>query len=414
VPALLPREIASEIEAALTAVPVVVLEGGRAVGKSTVCDQLIERHRWPRRLDLADRSIAATLQLDPVRYLEAQPTPCFIDEAQLQPELTLWAKQVVDRRHGEAGQFVLTGSARLGRHALGGSDPLAGRSVRLRMWSLTRSEMVVHESDFIDRAFGGGWTAGGDTTVPLDTLWLGGLPSISGVLTTATVEQWDREVSAYVESVLPLAVAETRADLGRLLRTFRYLAANSGQLLNIARAASELSIQAVTLRRQIEMLEACFLLFRVEAHRPAEHRVVTAHPRLFATDVGLATWASRAWLSPLAATALGMLTETLVAHDLAALADAGSQRVVLRHWRDNRNQREVDLLMVHPDGRTIPIEVKASTSVGPDDTAGLRAYVDEVGPACERAILIYEGDRVVDLTPTDTQTQIVAVPRFRL
>jgi hypothetical protein len=95
-----------------------------------------------------------------------------------------------------------------------------------------------------------------------------------------------------------------------------------------------------------------------------------------------------------------MLTETLVAHDLGALADAGSQRVVLRHWRDNRNQREVDLLVVHPDGRTVPIEVKASTSVGPDDTAGLRAYMDAAGQQCERAILIYEGDRIVDLTPS--------------
>ena len=41
------------------------------------------------------------------------------------------------------------------------------------------------------------------------------------------------------------------------------------------------------------MLEACFLLFRVEAERPSEHKVVIAHPRLFATDVGFAAWAAR-------------------------------------------------------------------------------------------------------------------------
>ena len=220
-------------------------------------------------------------------------------------------------------------------------------------------------------------------------------------------------MASYVESVLPLGTAGSRADLGRLLQTFRYFAANSGQILNVARAASELGAQANTVRSHIDMLEACFLLFRVEAERPSEHKVVVSHPRLFATDVGLATWAARAWEGPTSATQLGSLTETAVAHDLAAAASASDQRVLLRHWRNARNTYEVDALLVHPDGRLVPVEVKASRSVGPSDAAGLARFAEAEPDRFVRGVLIYEGSKVMSLSSPGSP-QILAVPRSLL
>ena len=35
---------------------------------------------------------------------------------------------------------------------------------------------------------------------------------------------------------------------------------------------------------------------------------------------------------------------------------------------------EVDLLLVHADGRAVPIEVKSANAVGPADAAGLSAF----------------------------------------
>ncbi|TPW10425.1 MAG: ATPase [Acidimicrobiaceae bacterium] len=282
---------------------------------------------------------------------------------------------------------------------------------------MTQRELDGNGSDFVERAFGEGWGEGagdGSAAGPTRNPWLGGLPGISGVRAGEQSAQWEREIATYVESVIPLGAADTRADLGRLLRTFRYLAANSGQLLNTARAASELGMQAATVRSHVELLEASFLLIRVEAHRPAEHRVLTAHPRIFASDPGLAAWASRAWASSPSAALLGSLTESVVAHDLVAVADAHRDRIVVRHWRDRRNRQEVDLLAVHPDGRLVGIEVKSSTSVGPGDTSGLQAFMAEAGDACVRGIVIYEGDRIVDLTPRGGVRQLLAVPRSAL
>ena len=220
-------------------------------------------------------------------------------------------------------------------------------------------------------------------------------------------------MASYVESVLPLGAAGTRADLGRLMVAFRYLAANSGQILNIARAAGELGAQANTVRNQIDLLEACFLLFRVEAERPSEHKVVVAHPRLFATDVGLATWAARAWDGPATAVLLGSLTETAVVHDLAAGAAAHRDRVIVRHWRDARNTHEVDVLLVHPDGTLVAVEVKASTSVGPADAQGLARFAAKEPERLVRGVVVYDGTRVLTLSGPG-QPQILAVPRALL
>lgn len=413
---LLPRLIIPVIESALEFAPVVILEGGRATGKSTVCDDLITRYGWAPRIDLSDPNVRALLRLDPDRFLDSQSAVCVLDEAQLEPELTVWVKRQVDARRSN-GQFLITGSARLGRDQLGGSDPLAGRAVRLRLSSMTRAERTddLAGPTSVERAFADGWAIGlraeATRLSNANGEWSGGLPSIAGVLTAAPVADWERAMAAYVEAVLPLGVGETRADLGRLLRTFRYFAANSGQIVNFARAASDLGMQAPTVRSHLELLEAGFLLRRAEAHRPVESRVLTAHPRVFASDVGLAAWASRARLSPLSATALGALTETAVAHDLMAQADASMDRVEVRHWRDTRTQREVDLLLVHADGRYVPVEVKASRTVGPGDTHGLVNFALRHPESCHRAVLVYEGSQVVDLTPAGSPSPIVAVPR---
>ena len=410
---MLTRQLESLLEELVRTTPVVILEGGRAVGKSTVCDELIGRLGWQPRLDLSDESVMATLRLDPDRFLAAQRTPCVLDEAQLEPRLTIWVKRRVDQRRAP-GQFLLTGSARLGRDQLGGSDPLAGRAVRVRMWSMTEAEIAGRRSDFVQRAFGSGWSITSQPATPEQARpqsRLGGLAGLSGVLRPATVSQWEREIAAYVEAVMPIAAGGTRADTGRLLRTFRYFASGSGQLVNFASAASDLGMQATTVRNHLELLENAFLLVRVEAERPTEARVVTAHPRVFATDTGLATWAARAWSRSLPAALAGTLTETGVAHDLLANVDANAERITVRHWRDDRNKREVDLLLVHPDGRYVPIEVKASTSAGPGDTAGLTAFTTSTGNLSVRGLLIYEGDQIVDLTPANQHCQILAVPR---
>jgi uncharacterized protein len=420
--AILQRGIASAIERAIETFPVVVLEGGRAVGKSTLCRSIIERNQWPALIDLSDPGTAEALRIDPLRYLRDLPSPAVIDEAQLVPELPLWVKRVVDDRHGIPRQFVLTGSARLGRHQLGGSDPLAGRAIGLRMWSMTPSELSGNPNPTSHALFDDAiWSSLITTpTVGLHEWDIrehlhGGLPGMPGVIAAANTNMWNRAMGSYIESVIPLGAASPRTDHARLLRTFRYLAANPAQQLNLTRAADELQVRADTARGYIESLEASFLVFRVEAHRPVEHKVLTAHPRLHPTDVGLGAWASHVIDAEPSAAILGGLLESQVAHDLAATLDWQDPRISLRHWRDQRSKHEVDLLLVHDDGRAIPIEVKSSISIGPDATKGIEAFAQSNSNAFVRGVVAYCGTRAIDLSPIHLPPRsILALPIDRL
>ena len=104
-----------------------------------------------------------------------------------------------------------------------------------------------------------------------------------------------------------------------------------------------------------------------------------------------------------------------MAHAIAASTDWSNDRTTLRHWRDQRAKREVDLLLVHADGRTVPIEVKASTSVGHSDTSGLVAFVDTNRESFHRGYIAYCGARTIDLTPARLPSRsILAVPLARL
>lgn len=408
---MLRRGIEPAIRRAMRSAPVVILEGGRAVGKSTTCRGLATESGWAAPLDLSDPGLIESFRLNPVRYLADLPVPAIIDEAQLVPELPVWVKRVIDDRGGAVGQFILTGSARLGRHQLGGSDPLAGRSARLRMWPMTPGERAGNLAPVAERLFDDDLP---DIVgrLPVGTDWQrGGLPGLPGVLSDGDSSAWERAVGTYVESVLPLGPTSSRVDQGRLLRAFRYLASNPGQQLNLGRMASDLQVKADTARSYLEALEACFLLFRAEAHRPAEHRVLTAHPRVYAADVGLATWALRLIDRAATPTEVGALLENEVAAALSATCEWGPQHIVVRHWRDERAKREVDLLLVHPDGRMVPIEVKAADHVGPADTAGLVAFATDNPAAFHRGYVLYQGAGVIDLSPPSLPDRsIVAVP----
>lgn len=397
----------------LDSAKVVIVEGGRGVGKTTLARHVARERGFSTTFDLSDPADRDALARDPHRILASSPTPILVDEAQLEPELTVAIKRVVDTSPA-TGQVLLTGSSRIGRGALGGGDPLAGRAVRVRLNSFTQAELAGEPRNVLDE-----WWRAEPATKVFPELGLtdlhrrmmtGGLPAVAIDATPADSQNTDirrRVLSAYVEGVLTANLAGTRTNRSRLLHTFRYLAANPGQILNLSRAASELSMRVETVQGYLDLCTTSFLLDVAPAHRPSQHQALTAHPRVFAADSALAAWAAdtspeRLLRDPKLS---GALLENFVASELGAQTEWMSQAPRTLHWRDTRASREVDLVFRRPDGDMLAIEVKSAASVSMDDARGLEAFAEAAGDRLVRSIIVYTGR-----TNQQLDDQIWAVP----
>jgi AAA domain len=96
---------------ALADTRVVVVNGARQVGKSTLAELIVARSAGARELYLDDQAVRAAAQVDPSAFVRHDGL-LMIDEIQRVPELLLAIKREVDR-DPRPGRFLLTGSARL-------------------------------------------------------------------------------------------------------------------------------------------------------------------------------------------------------------------------------------------------------------------------------------------------------------
>lgn len=395
---LLNRGIVPRLMSTLASVPVVIVEGPRASGKTSIGALLLEHGAIATLVDLSDPTIGLAARHSPTAFVDALATPAFIDEAQLVPELLLAIKLRADRERSN-GLFVLTGSSRLGRTQLGGTDPLAGRAVRMRVWPMTQGELagkpknlasLLTESESLLPtrlpSFNGPTL---EVNELLERLSRGGLPTLSGIEVPTPSMIRPQLCAEYVEAVLHHEVGG-RHDRAELLRLFRYLAATTSRLLNTSTVGSELGVTRETTSQRLSSLEASFLLHLLPGHRPAEHRTLSAHPKVHAIDVGLASWAARVDANP-AAAQLGGLVETFVVNELAAQAEWGKTGLSLRHWRDTTRKLEVDAVLIDDTANgLIGIEVKASVDVKGEDLRGLRHFLNSV-PGAQRGVVFYSG-----------------------
>lgn len=145
----LPRHAEAAVRAALEDTRVVLVNGARQSGKSTLV-RLVAKGRDAEWRDL-DTALTRNAALeDPDGFVD-QPAPMVIDEVQRAPDLLLAIKARVDA-DPTPGRFLLTGSARvLGLRSL--PDTLVGRMETIELWPFSQGEIDRTPEGFIDAVF---------------------------------------------------------------------------------------------------------------------------------------------------------------------------------------------------------------------------------------------------------------------
>lgn len=405
-----PRGLEPRLLEALSASPVVVLEGPRAVGKSTMCDELVRRGAIAVRRSLTDPTTYDLAARDLRGWLASLPTPAVIDEAQLIDGLSVAVKDLVDRPGRR--QFVLTGSVSLGRHGLGGSDPLAGRALRLCLRPFTQLELAVGTrrsplASVVDRMFSGPPGTGTGEQLSRDLIALrmtrGGFPLRAiGEHTAVAARVRRNQVDADIEAALTeVRLVDERFDAFLARRTLDAVAGVPGGILNVSKLGGELGIARQTVDSYLGHLERRFLVYRLPnvGARPRAHGVGTARPKVHPVDtamsIGILTRMGQRFRE--SAELSGALLESFVVNDLVAQAGWSEINPEVGYWRDTskRGDAEVDLVLMDGHSRIVGIEVKSSESVRGSDARGLLAL--RAARGLHRGFIVYQGADVVEL-----------------
>lgn len=394
-----PRHLASGLAEVLSDTPVVLINGARQSGKSTLVQGQRARGGTVRRyITLDDAAVLNAAQSDPAGFINGLEGDVTLDEVQRVPALFLAIKAAVDRQR-QPGRYLLTGSANV-MLLPGIADSLAGRMEVLSLWPLSSAELA--DSPLLNRAealFHGDWSA--LTTPPcerselIERLLAGGFPEAAARTSHRRREAW---FGSYVQSVLQrdvrdLARIEQLTEVPNLLHL---LASRSASLLNFAELSRSAGLAQSTLKRYFALLEMLFLVVRLPSwERNPGKRLVKA-PKVFLPDSGLLAHFTGLTPDRLGAGAglPGGLIETYVLSELLKHVAFSARRLSLWHYR-TQSHIEVDFILENRQGQITGIEVKASATVDHKDFKGLR-HLQETEPAMfHHGIVLYAGRELV-------------------
>lgn len=379
--------------AALDDTRVVVVNGARQAGKSTLARLIAADSPGADVRYLDEAVVRAAAQFDPASFVRHDGL-LVIDEIQRVPDLMLAIKHEVDV-DPRPGRFLLTGSARL--FALTDiPDLLPGRTETIELWPLSQGELEVTDDDFVRSVF----EHGPDFRVAsshlrrgdyLNRALAGGYPE--AVLRT-DLGRRARFFESYVSDLINRDVRqvsdiERPADMRRLLNV---VAAQMASLAVPSAIAGKLQVPANTIKRYLDLLELLFVVRRVPAWSTNLTTRAVATSKLTVVDSGLgghlAGLTMRRAQHPTAP--VGPLIENFVLGELGRQLTWTEEPVRLYHYRD-RDGYEVDAVLEHANGDVVAIEVKAAETVRGEDFRGIQRLARRLGDQLVVGIVLYAG-----------------------
>lgn len=395
---MIQRHLAAAVREATADTPVLMLNGARQTGKST----LARAQPGFRYLTLDDTAVLSAAKSSPADFIAGLTTPTVIDEVQHAPDLFPALKAAVDRDR-KPGRFLLTGSADI--FLLPSiSESLAGRIEILTLWPFSRGELQGSREGFVDALFASGALPPFDSKVEgRDDLFrlavIGGYPE--------AVERTDRRrrrawFNSYITTILQRDVrAMSNIDgLTDLPRLLRLLAARATTLMNYAEISRSSGLPQSTLKRYLTLLETTFLLQRLPAWSGNLSKRLTRSPKILLVDTGLMAHllGLQEGVVPDDGLTLGRLMENFVAMELLKQIGWSDAQPGMYHFRTTGGQ-EVDLVLEDAAGRVVAIEVKASATVGGRDFRHLRALEKLLGTRFRRGVVLYTGGEALAFGP---------------
>lgn len=384
------RQIKSRMVVAMKDTPVVLINGPRQSGKTTLVKEYKPSMPY---YTLDDDNILNAAKQDPVGFIN-QIDIAIIDEIQRAPELLRAIKLSIDENR-KPGRFLLTGSANLLALPQIG-DSLAGRMEILTLYPLSLAEIQRRQNHFIKSALEQSWP---NQTIHLEQSevisWVlkGGYPEM---LTRPTFDRRNAWAKSYVKAIVERDVKDISSieKLVEMPRLLEVLAQQSGKLTNFTQIGGQLHLDTKTAQKYVGLLETLFLVHQLRPwHDNTLSRIVKT-PKIHFLDSGLLACLNRITTESIQTdrSVFGSLLETWVYSELLKMCSVEDESWNIYYYRD-KDQVEVDFILENHSRKIIGIEVKASQTVFNQDFRGLRKLATLADKNWISGIVLYSGDK---------------------
>ena len=214
-------------------------------------------------------------------------------------------------------------------------------------------------------------------------------------------DYYDNYISTYVERDI-----RTIKNIDNILTFKKFMllcALRVGTTINFTDLATNCGISMSTAKSWLSLLQTSFVVFELSSYPKNLGKRITKSPKLYFYDVGLALALMGIDKETVIAKRdlYGALFENMIIVDVIKNCFANNIRSNLTFFRDT-NQNEIDLIM-EVNGRTIPVEVKATQTIQSSFFKTIEWFNTETKNE-EPGIVVFGGDA----NQTRTKAQIVS------
>lgn len=360
------RSISQSIKEACEFYPVILVTGPRQSGKSTLCSHLFPEYNMAN-LEHPDKRMLA--KNDIRGFMESLGEKAIIDEVQNVPDVLSAIQVAVDS--DSRRKYVITGSCNFALMKTIGQS-LAGRVAIFNLLPLSLKELPKENiSAQANRIMFDGFYP--------KVIARGMNPS----------QYYGFYYETYVERDIRNLFNVRQIDKFDI--AVRLLAGRAASEFNASSLAVETGVTSPTISEWVNMLEASYIVFRLQPYYTNISKRLTKTPKIYFYDTGVMCYllgienATQLLTHPLR----GAIFENMVVAELVKRRFNEGKRSNLSFYRENSG-KEVDV--VSGQGYDLDLfEIKASMSFHPDFLKNMN-YLSSQIKGVRSATLVYDGE----------------------
>jgi len=392
------RHLKADIQKSLQFFPVVLINGARQSGKSTIANELINEGILSDYITLDNPSVLGNLLSSPVAFLDNLPKGTVLDEIQRAAEMFTSIKYVVDKDKVN-GRFLLTGSANiLLLPKL--SDSLAGRIAIHTIKPLSQGEIEGKKEDFVDWLFSEDFEWFKVTKTLSNTELQAKIAK--GSYPQPVVQNYPEDLQKewyenYLNTLLIRDVKDLAniEQLGLMPQLLKLLASRTSGLLNYSDLSRTLDLPQTTLKRYLNLLQSLYLVDLLPPWYINFGKRLIKSPKIHLSDTGFSLHLTNQSLQNLQQnrTLFGQMLESFIYLELQKQIGWSKTKPDIYHYRTQTGE-EIDFVLEARNSKLVAIEVKASSSFDVKDLQAIREFQKNVGDKFHRGIIFHTGQEV--------------------